>query len=238
VVSEKWAWLRDLRFLQLTLFIIFFLFTVPLLGQEWLLRLFSNIFLLNALLVSLSADGKAVRLKWLLWPLFGIVTGLTVFYLSPLAEPANRLIFLRLAIGCDMLLLIICLYAIFSFIFQSLEVTLDTIFAAVVAYLFIAFAFAQAYMLLNSVIPQSFNLAAPVDPASYRLFQDDLIYYSLIVITTVGIGDIIPLNPAARALTVIEAMTGQFFVAIMVAWLVGRFLSQSQSDPPNRHNLD
>ena len=229
MATKKWAWLKELRFLQLTLYIIFFLFTFPLLGHDWVLRLFSNIFLLNALLVSLSASSKAARLKWLLWMLFGIIVGLTVLYLSPL-EPGHRLLFLRLAVGCDMVLLLICLVAILGFIFESPQVTLDTIFAAVVAYLIIAFTFAKAYMLLHSLLPQSFNLSAQLTPTSYTIFEADMIYYSLIVITTVGIGDIAPLTPVARALTAIEAMTGQFFVAILVAWLVGRFISQSKCE--------
>ena len=108
--------------------------------------------------------------------------------------------------------------------------TLDTIFAAVVAYLMIAFTFAQAYMLLHSLQPQSFNLSAQLTPTSYNIFEANMIYYSLIVITTVGIGDIAPLTPVARTLTAIEAMTGQFFVAILVAWLVGRFISQSKCE--------
>ncbi len=191
----------------------------------------SNIFLLNAFLVSLSASGnKGARLKWLLWILFGVITVLTVLYLSPL-EPAHRLIFLRLAVVCDIFLLLVCLAAILRFIFESPEVTLDTIFAAVVAYLMIAFIFAQAYMLLHSLQPQSFNLSAPVTSTSYHIFEDNMVYYSLIVITTVGIGDIAPITPVARALTAIEAMTGQFFVAILVAWLVGRFISQSKCEP-------
>ena len=150
--------------------------------------------------------------------------------LSVAAGPGHRLVFLRLAVGCDIFLLLVCLAAVLSFIFESPEVTLDTIFAAVVAYLMIAFIFAQAYMLLHSLQPQSFNLSAPVTPTSYHIFEDNMVYYSLIVITTVGIGDIAPLTPVARALTAIEAMTGQFFVAILVAWLVGRFISQSKCE--------
>ncbi len=230
-MTESWLLLKELRFLQLTLYSIFFLFAIPLFGHEWILRLFSSIFLLNALLVSLSASGKTVRLKWLLWILFGASVIFTSLYLSPLV-PTRRPVFLKLAIGSDVFLLLICLVAILAFIFESKRVTLDTIFAAVVAYLIIAFTFAQAYLLLHYVSPQSFNLPAVVTPAAFGSFHGDMIFYSLIVITTVGIGDIVPQTPVARMLTVIEAMVGQFFVAILVAWLVGRFISQPSSRLP------
>ncbi len=226
VGQKTWALIKELRFFQLTLYIIFFLFASPFFGHEWILRLFSSIFLLNALLVSLSASGKTVHLKWLLWILFGAAVLFTFLYLSPLV-PTGRLIFLKLAIGCDVLMLLICLGTILAFIFASPQVTLDTIFAAVVAYLIIAFTFAEGYMLLHYFSPQSFNLPVAVTPAAFDTYHGDMIFYSLIIITTVGIGDIAPLTPTARALTVVEAMVGQFFVAILVAWLVGRFISQT-----------
>lgn len=224
---KTWALLKELRFLQLTLYIIFFLFAFPLFGHDWLMRLFSSVFLLNALLVSLSASGRAVRVKWLLWIAFGASMIFTILFLWPLV-PSERLLFLKLAILCDVLVLLICLSAILSFIFACQEVTLDTIFAAVVAYLIIAVTFAQGYLLLHYFSPQSFNLPAAATPAAFNSFHGAMLYYSLIIITTVGIGDIVPQTPVAQILSALEAMVGQFFVAILVAWLVGRFISQSK----------
>jgi voltage-gated potassium channel len=231
MTGKKWAWLKELRFLQLTLYIIFFLFAFPLLGHEWLLQLFSSIFLLNALLVSLSASGRIIRFQWLFWLLFSGAVLFSFLHVVPV-NPALRPVFLNLAIVLDILLRLCCLATILAFIFASPLVTLDTIFAAVVAYLLIAVAFAQAYLLLFYAAPQSFNLP-PADPVdSYTIFHGMMLYFSLVIITTVGVGDIVPLTPVARTLTVIEAMIGQFFVAILVAWLVGRFISQSSRPQP------
>jgi voltage-gated potassium channel len=231
VGAKTWLLLKKLRFLQLILYIIFFLFASPFFGHDWILRLFSSIFLLNALLVSISASVKTVHMKWLLWVLFGAVVIFIALFLSPLV-PTKRLMFLQLAIGCEVLVLLVCLGAILAFIFETTQVTLDTIIAAVVAYLFIAFTFAQAYMLLHLFSPQSFNLSEPVTPAAFDNYHGEMFYYSLIVITTLGIGDIVPQTPIARTMTVLEAMIGQFFVAVLVAWLVGRFISQSSGHRP------
>lgn len=231
MVAKTWLLLKKLRFLQLTLYIIFFLFASPFFGHYWILRLFSSIFLLNALLVSISASGKTVHMKWLLWVLFGATVIFSALFLSPLV-PTKHLILLKLAIGCEVLVLLVCLGAILAFIFATTQVTLDTIFAAVVAYLFIAFSFAQGYMLLHLFSPQSFNLPASAPPAALDSYHSDMIFYSLIIITTVGIGDIVPQTPIARTMTVLEAMIGQFFVAVLVAWLVGRFISQSSGHRP------
>ncbi|MBM4288015.1 MAG: two pore domain potassium channel family protein [Deltaproteobacteria bacterium] len=231
VPSQCWAFLQQLRFLQLTLYILFFLFAFPFLGQEWVFKLFSCIFLLNALLVTLSASGRIVRLKGLFWLVFAASVIFTALYLLPLF-PAERSLFLKLAITSEILLLLLCLTAILVFIFESREVTVDTIFAAVVAYLIIAVTFAQAYKILIYFSPNSFNLTADLAPSGFDMVHGDMIYYSFIVITTVGIGDIVPLTPAARMLTAIEGIVGQFFVAVLVAWLVGRFISQSGHKAP------
>lgn len=228
MTGNQWNQLRNLRFLQLTGFIIFFLFAFPLIGREWLLRLISSIFLLNALLVSLSASGHHIRFAWVLWLLF---SGSVLFSFLHLTQviPALHPLFLALSIVLNILLLLCCLAATMSYLFACDQVTLDTIFAAVVAYLIIAVTFAQGYLLLLYFAPQSFNLPPPNPASTFDIFHGEMVYYSLIIITTVGVGDIVPLTPVARTLTMVEAMTGQFFVAILVAWLVGRFISKPGS---------
>ena len=229
MAAASWVWLKELRFLQLTLYFLFFLFALPYFGWDWIFKLFSSIFLLNALLVSLSASGTTVRLKWLLWLILGASVIFTMLYLVPLV-PDKRPIFLQLGIFSETFLMLLCLIMILIFIFQSRKVTLDTIFAAVMAYLLCAFVFAQAYRLLIYYDPQSFNLNYPLSPSALHIILSRMMYYSLIVITSVGFGDIIPQTPMAQTLTTLEAVIGQFFVAILVAWLVGRFRSESEGD--------
>ena len=97
VTGKKWAWLKELRFLQLTLYIIFFLFALPFFSHRWSLQLFSSIFLLNALLVSLSASGKKIRFRWAFWLLFSGAVLFSILHVAPVI-PAFRLVFLYLAI--------------------------------------------------------------------------------------------------------------------------------------------
>jgi hypothetical protein len=53
-----------------------------------------------------------------------------------------------------------------------------------------------------------------------------LVYYSFVTMTTVGYGDITPVSPPARTLAWLEAMMGQFYIAVLVAFLVGIRVSQ------------
>jgi voltage-gated potassium channel len=54
----------------------------------------------------------------------------------------------------------------------------------------------------------------------------DLLYYSYVTISTLGYGDITPISPVARTLAYIEALFGQFYIAILVAGFVGLGLTR------------
>jgi len=54
------------------------------------------------------------------------------------------------------------------------------------------------------------------------LFQ----YFSTITVATVGFGDIVPVTPAARLTTGLEAIVGQFYLAVVIATLVGRIAAR------------
>jgi hypothetical protein len=61
-----------------------------------------------------------------------------------------------------------------------------------------------------------------------------LFYFSFITLTSTGFGDILPLAPVAKGFAVVEAMIGQFYVAILVARLVSlELLSSGNETDPN-----
>ena len=64
-------------------------------------------------------------------------------------------------------------------------------------------------------------------PGSFAVFGQkgmailpQLAYFSFTTLTTLGFGDIVPLNPLARSLVVLEALVGQLFPVILIARLV------------------
>ena len=225
------AHLKELRFLQLTLFTLVFLIISPLLSSSLILSILAQILILNSLLVSLSAGGFESRYKLVLWSLWAIsILGylLATFEVAPTMIPLWWLI----DIFFTTLLLLGCIVATCTFIFRSRRITLDTIFAAVVVYLFIAFTYAQLFHLLSFWQPDSF-LASTRNSASPNVFKMDMVYFSLVTIATLGYGDIVPKMPVPRMVAALEAVMGQFFVAIFVAWLVGKFISHSGQNDQN-----
>ena len=97
------------------------------------------------------------------------------------------------------------------------EVTSDTLAAAVNAYLLIGILGAIAFSFLAVLEPGTLGGAIhPENPA-----PADLFYFSFVTLTTLGYGDIGPTGTAARLLAAGEAVTGQLFIAITIARLVG-----------------
>ena len=112
---------------------------------------------------------------------------------------------------------------ILSLIFKVQEVTGNTIYAAIVVYLLLAIMWALIFSVLETIQPGSFAISEGQIEVGRPLF----IYYSLVTITTLGYGDITPLTAQANAFSSLEAVTGQIYLVVLVARLVGMHIAQS-----------
>ncbi|MGH3402728.1 MAG: potassium channel family protein [Streptosporangiaceae bacterium] len=100
-------------------------------------------------------------------------------------------------------------------------VTIQSIFAAVSAYLMIGLMFAAFYAADYQLHGRFFF--ADHQPGTSQTFQ----YFSFTTLTTLGYGDFTAANPGGRAVAVLEALTGQIFLATLVARLVAAFRAPS-----------
>jgi hypothetical protein len=105
----------------------------------------------------------------------------------------------------------------------------DAVFGAVVGYLLLGIIWSLLYSAVETAFPGSFAMPASggTDGVPVRLDGGTLSYYSFITLATVGYGDVIPTTPLARTLAWTEAITGQFYLAILVAGLVGFKVTQA-----------
>jgi voltage-gated potassium channel len=85
------------------------------------------------------------------------------------------------------------------------------------------------YAVLESVAPGSFSGVLLEDPASVHETSRHLEYFSFVMLSTVGLGDITLTSRAAAALCQAEAIFGQFFVFVLIACLVGLQVAQHTS---------
>lgn len=113
------------------------------------------------------------------------------------------------------------------------RINADSIFGAICAYLILGLAWGSLYAVVEVSHPGSFQasgeMAETLQAGETR--GAVFVYYSFVTMTTVGYGDITPLSPPARTLSWLEAMTGQFYIAVLVAFLVG--IRVSQTPPKN-----
>ncbi len=105
-------------------------------------------------------------------------------------------------------------------------VTLQSIYGALSAYLIIGLMFAAIYAGIDHLASAPFFADGKV--ASTQTYQ----YFSFTTLTTLGYGDFTAAGNAGRALAVMEALTGQVFLATLVARLVAAFRGPAQQAPP------
>src|SRR5262249_39145117 len=107
-------------------------------------------------------------------------------------------------------------------LFNMDQVHFDSILGAVCGYLFLGLGWAVCYSLIETFHPGSFELGGSVAKLADRprLLPHLLISSTLLPLTTVGYGDVNPFSPPARTFAWMEAIAGQFYLAVIVASLV------------------
>jgi len=106
------------------------------------------------------------------------------------------------------------------------EVTEQALYAAVSAYLLIGLMFTEYFAALDVLVPGPFF--ANGQPANNQTLQ----YFSFTTLTTLGYGDFTAVSSLGRAIAVLEALTGQVFLATLVARLVSAY-GGSRRRPPS-----
>jgi voltage-gated potassium channel len=120
------------------------------------------------------------------------------------------------------------IFCILSFVFtmriiiRGTEMNLNRMVGAICAYLLLGIALGLLNMFIHKLMPGSYTGIGDSSLAGL-----DMIYYSFVTITTLGYGDISPVRPLARAVAYITAVTGQFYMAILVGMMVGAYMKQS-----------
>jgi hypothetical protein len=97
---------------------------------------------------------------------------------------------------------------------QHRRVTSETILGALCAYVLLGLVFAFTYLALHDLAHSDF-FAQPGEHA-----QSEYLYFSFVVLTTLGFGDLSPAVGLPQALVALEALVGQVFLVTMVARLV------------------
>ena len=113
------------------------------------------------------------------------------------------------------------------------EVSADTVFGGMSVYLLLGVIWALLYGLLEALDPPALLGAQLATPERLEALSSipggfqRVIYFSFVTLTTLGYGDIRPASDVARMFATAEAITGQLFIAVFIARLIGAHAARS-----------
>lgn len=210
--------IADSRFSYLFFTVMLLFLLRPFLVGLTALNIITDIFMWSILISCIWAvhDKKRDRVTFSGLIILFITTGLLDLFLDdPAITWAGKIL--------GVIVFAYLVAAIFLYLIRQEEVTGDMIMAAASEYILIGIMFCYMYFLLETVYPGSFNLPHK------KMDRSTFLYFSFVTLTTTGYGDILPVSAQARSFAIFEQITGQLFVAVLVARLVGLYTARKQS---------
>lgn len=107
--------------------------------------------------------------------------------------------------------------SLIGYMVQDVVATTDEFFAAGATFTLLAWGFAYLYVACQALIPGSFS--SPLNSESDRTWME-LLFLSVAVLSSVGLSDILPVTPMARALVMLESFAGVMYIALVVSHLI------------------
>jgi hypothetical protein len=206
--------------------LLFFLLSYPLISDHSAGSLLLDV-VFSAILIA-SAYAVSHQRKVLIAAVI-LALPASVFWWSVRATETPTIIFGGLALPVLFFLFII--FVLLRDILRSNEVTVGTIYDVMSVYLLIGVTWSFLYAMVELAVPGAFNLgslAAQVDSSSVHGELRFFGYYSLVTLSTLGYGDITPVTPLARSLSALEAVMGQLYIAVLIAFMVGTHIAQKR----------
>jgi hypothetical protein len=203
------------RFFYLLLLLLLFILIYPYLLSSRHGRIILSVFAASILVTAIYASSKTFHQRIIAISLATPIIILNIVYRLTGAE------FLFYFFSADVVLFLsYTTTIILSYVLRRGPVTADKIEGAVCAYIVIAMLWAGLYHMINYFIPDSF--ASYGKPEGLSDFYDFL-YFSFTTLTSTGYGDIVPVSPQARSLSIVEQLIGVFYTALLIARLAGLY---------------
>lgn len=206
---------KGLVFLLISISILMFII-YPISGNSEFSSLITNLFLIVILFSGLmSVDMKPSYRK-----IFFIVI-ITIIILGKLGEVYEQNFITHIHIFARIIFLWIIIILIFIKVFSETPISFFyRIAGSTTVYLLIGFIWANMYYIFYRISPGSFHFDIPVDPDVNVMYN--FIYFSFESLTTLGLGDIIPLHPMLKSLVILESILGPLYLAVLIGRLVSK----------------
>ncbi len=204
---------------------LFSLFIVPLFPFAWMNRMYPLSFSCIFLSAAYSVRGKH-SLLFRASLLVAVLTAISSFAAEGSFKSAARIV--------QFFFFILLVVALINQISASPEVSGKVIMDAVAAYLLLGIAFGITVIVADSLVDGAYS--EPLSSKNAGIIKPDIrdaLYYAFVTYTTTGYGDITPRHPLTKSLAMLISISGQLYVAIILALLVGKFASRKTESTKN-----
>ena len=211
------SWVEEHRF-SLLLTATFLVLVLPafsgagIIGEILFVASMSFLFI-QSMIVATTSKSKRIWLRYLIVGIMIMSIIIEPFGYKSLTFQVIRLILLVTFFN------FVAFYLI-KFMKKSANVNLNVIFTAINIYLLFGIISGSLAFLFYKVLPDAYSFPAHITEPNFVNFN----YYSFITMSTVGYGDITPKLPQTQTLAYLTAIAGQLYVAIIIAFLVGKLL--------------
>jgi hypothetical protein len=172
----------------------------------------------------LLATVRMVQIKFWMWPTLLLMTAVVISTIVSSIFPVQRLIGLKWGILAAFFGL--SAIALFSYLKNARTVDNGHLYTAVSIYLLLGMQWFALYSAIDVLSPGSIQRSASAVGDRHA----ELLYFSLITLSTIGYGDVVPLHGEARMLAALEGIAGVLYIAITVALLVSAYRPRAESD--------
>ena len=211
--SIKW----NVVFLSMVVFTVFF---IPVFSPAYQKMIYDIAFTLIFLLGYLISD----RMHPVILPLS--IGAVIVTWTSAIFK--LKMLF-YLSSSLNLVFFAIVVFTLIKHLAISKTVTFRLILDSIIIYLLIGLIFSIIVGFIYGSDPTAFSFTGSGNTSAV-VNRHDFIYFTFVTLTTTGFGDIVPVQPYARSLTIFIAITGQIYIAIIISMLVGKYAALRHED--------
>ena len=199
--------------------VIFAVFVLPVMSAHWhrsLIRMAYTVIYFSAIL-------SLERRKY---PLVALL--LSTFFIEWISAILDLPLLLVVAKFVNVLFFFVIIVSLIHQIATARKVSAGVILGSLTGYLLLGLIFSICIILIMQRDPEAFSSPPKQAVETEESINTSVpLYFSFVTLATLGYGDIIPLKPYTRSLVTLIAVMGQFYIAIIVALLVGKFSAQN-----------
>lgn len=185
-----------------------------------------NVLLPILFLLNISAGilliSKRKKLSWLFVALF--LVSLFIFGSSMFSRSGEGQILMRLSVY--FLFHVIVAWNIIQQVWKAEKVGKNVIIGLISGYISLGFLAFFLFLSIELLEPDSFQ-GPLLDENDFNIRADGIMYYAYITLLTIGYGEIVPATPVAQKAAILVGLVGQFYLVILTAIVVGKFINQS-----------